>query len=79
MFCSFLFCFFKLSSISHHFFPLIQTQGRGQTSLCDCKTGFPSRGGRRHFMYLVNINPFHSQLIILQLNVIQAVPDIVSG
>lgn len=36
-----LFCFFKLSSISHHFFPFIQTQGRGQTRVpVTAKLGF---------------------------------------
>jgi len=31
-------------------------------------------------MYVVNINPFHSQLILLRLKVIKtAVPDIVGG
>lgn len=46
----------------------------------ECKILFCRRQVRRHYMYLVNINLFHSQLATLRFNPIKtAVPDITGG
>lgn len=62
------FCLFVLSYLwfSTAVFLQFKEHRREELPHCmHCKIGFPGREGRKYLMWLVNINPFPSQLITL--------------
>ena len=61
-------CLFVLSYLWFSTVVFLQFKEHRREELPDCmhcKIGFPGREGRKHLMWLVNINPFPSQLITL--------------